>query len=65
MKLTKNEVALLRLVFRHLADHCYGDDRPDHGLNRLKDLTYYRDDVIKLYRRFENSYKHIKEGKDE
>jgi len=36
MKLTKDEKAILAFVMNHYSDYLAGDDRPDHGMARLK-----------------------------
>lgn len=53
MKLTNDEVLLLRCILNHLTDALCGDDRPDHGFNKLKDVD--RERVFVLLRRCENS----------
>lgn len=55
MKLTNDEVLLLRCILNHLGDALCGDERPDHGFNRLKDLKDRREEVFALLRRFQNS----------
>ena len=37
-KLTKDEMRFLFLIMDHVSDYAGGDDRLDHGLNRLKEL---------------------------
>jgi len=55
MKLTNDEVILIRCILNHLGDALCEDDRPDHGFNRLKDLKDRRQEVFVLLRKFTNS----------
>lgn len=63
MRLSKDEVASLRMIFYHLRDATWGDSRPDHGLAKLEDV---REEIEALYRKFENSHRltKIKEAYD-
>lgn len=37
-ELTKDEMRYLFLLMHHLSDYMGGDDRPDHGWGKLKEL---------------------------
>jgi hypothetical protein len=44
LKFSKKELSTLAWVGRHLVDGMFGDDRHDHGFNRLKDICIVPDE---------------------
>jgi len=41
ISLTRTQLRLVAWLLRHYADYLSGDDRPDHGWARLKELRAY------------------------
>lgn len=56
LTLTNHEVIILSMVFYHLTDYMAGDDRPDHGWNKLKQIRDFKSEdkeiFYKLYGKF-------------
>ena len=52
IKINHNDLILLVNILDNFSDYVCGDDRPDHGLNRLKDAREWarctKDDLFKL-----------------